>query len=625
MRILLDAYFDNNFGDDLFADILLKRYPDALFYAFWKNTPESVLGRAARFRNLVILPGGCAMQESWPFDAFVMIGGDVLPDGVDYSERIARMKHVKECGGFVAMLGFSLYKEYGEKTARDLKTMAELADAIVIRDHYSAERFKALVPGAKVVEATDMVFAGTSVERVAAANFNVERKHTHMLGIIPRRKLYSTDEEHLAYCKGQAAIADTYLQKYPDGKVRFLAYSTGEYDDRVTSKDILALMKEAGGKECVHTEGLESENAEVGGKECTPIAGLDSENKQEDMENRAKSMVPVMPEEKVQIVAYEGNIAAFSAAIGECTALLPTRFHGLVFALKNHQPFVPVPYEVKLTQLLDELSYEGVRVPYGQEISAEIVQQAIEGLVQFGISEASINAYEQKASGFFEAMDVWYADSMKVAEYVKVPNYVADTKKNGVADIAEKEKATTENIRRYPAILCLAGEERKNLREENQMLTGQVEELNKWIQSLQQQRAEFEAKCQELEDLRSSQAQELLDIRTQLMDTEMQCQRMEAEYQLLSKAQDMEIDQCKRELESQKRMAKAQEEELMNWVTSLQKERANFERQNLELESIRQWQWDQLMRVPLMSHKLQSEYNGFLQSLREKLDKQSGL
>ena len=159
MKILLDAYFDNNFGDDLFIDTLLGRYPQARFYVFWKKAHPQVLERARRFQNLIIMPGNCELQWMLRFDGYIMIGGDVLPDGIDYSERVAWMSHVKGNGGFVAMLGFSLYKTYGEKTRTDLHTMAMLADAIVIRDHYSAKRFQGLVPDVAVVESTDMAFA----------------------------------------------------------------------------------------------------------------------------------------------------------------------------------------------------------------------------------------------------------------------------------------------------------------------------------------------------------------------------------------------------------------------------------------------------------------------------------
>ena len=421
MRIFLDAYFDNNFGDDLFIELLLKRYPDVLFYTFWKRTPQNVVNRASRFTNLVILPGDCMMQTNWNYDAYVMIGGDVLPDGVDYSTRICNMKHVKECGGFVALLGFSLYEKYGEKTIADLQVMAKVADAIVIRDKVSAERFKVLVPDAQVTEATDMVFT---------AEYGAEKyRKENVLGIIPRRKLYSTDEEHWAYCRSMAAVADAYLENNPETCVRFLAYSTGEYDDRVTAADIIGLMKDG---------------------------------------------------TKAELVAYEGEINTFLQAIGSCSALLPTRFHGLVLALIFRIPFVVVPYEVKITQLLNELNYNGTQIPYGKEIDTELIEKVLEELKEFLVLAENLNAYEGKAKRFFHALDNW-------------------------------KESYIESEAGFGEMICSANAERRQLQAENQFLKQQQAELEKWIKALKQERECFEQQNQELESIRQQQVGELME------------------------------------------------------------------------------------------------------------------
>ena len=422
MRIFLDAYFDNNFGDDLFIDLLLKRYPDVLFYTFWKKTPQNVVNRASRFSNLVILPGDCMMQTNWNYDAYVMIGGDVLPDGVDYSERICRMKHVKECGGFVALLGFSLYEKYGEKTIADLQVMAKIADAIVIRDKVSAERFKTLVPDAQVTEATDMVFT---------TEFGAEKyKKDNVLGIIPRRKLYSTDEEHWAYCRSMAAVTDAYLKNNPEAGVRFLAYSTGEYDDRVTATDIIGLMKDSA---------------------------------------------------KAELVAYGGEINTFLQAIGSCSALIPTRFHGLVLALIFRIPFVAVPYEVKITQLLNELNYNRTQIPYGKEITTEQIEKTLEELKEFRVRAEKLSAYEGKATRFFHALDNW-------------------------------KKSYKESEAGFCEMICSANAERAQLQSENQFLKQQQAELEKWIEALKQERVSFEQQNQELEQIRQQQLAQIEEL-----------------------------------------------------------------------------------------------------------------
>ena len=428
MRILLDAYFDNNFGDDLFITTLLERYPDALFYAFWNKTHPAVLEKALDYRNLVMLPGQCELRGAMPFDGYVMIGGDVLPDGIDYGWRIDGMRQVKERGGFVAMLGFSLYEAYGEKTRQDLAAMAALADSIVARDRASAERFRALVPEAKVTESTDMAFAKPHRDRGNGGS--------PILGIAPRRKLYSTDQEHEDFCKAMAAVADGWLKNHPTGTVRFLALSTGEYDDRVTAADIRGFM-------------------------AAP--------------------------ERTETVAHTGTVPAFLERVAECTAMVPTRFHGLVFALIYGIPFVPVPYEVKLTQLLDEIGYEGTRIPYGQAVTEAVIAQTVAELDQKFENREAVEKYRAKA-------DLFFADADRLFREERARKFVPTF---GCAKLEENIALKLEN---------------DQLRRDKEYLENQVLELQKWVEALQQQRQAFEAQNQELEAIRVRQEEQLQKI-----------------------------------------------------------------------------------------------------------------
>lgn len=416
MRILLDAYFDNNFGDDLFISTILERYPAAQFFVFWNKDNPDVLKKAMQYPNMVILPGDCEMRETFPFDGYIMIGGDVLADGVDYSWRIDGMRRVKEAGGFVAMLGFSLYENYGEKSRASLREMAMLADSIVTRDHASAERFRALVPEAKVIESTDMAFTGNYGEHQPG-----ERE---ILGIAPRRRLYSTDEEHEHFCKAMAAVADGWLNNHAGGTVRFLALSTGEYDDRVTAADIQRFM-----------------------------AGKD----------------------RTEVVAHTADVPAFVDSLRDCTAMVPTRFHALVFGLIFGIPFVPVPYEVKLTQLLDEIGYCGVRIPYGEMVSGDVTAQAVADLERECIDREAAARYQSKAGCFFAGAD-------------------------GLIESGRKN--TLEN---FCGIGCTRLAEHEELLE----LRAQVKELTAWVQSLQKERQAFEAQNMELEAIRVKQLEQL--------------------------------------------------------------------------------------------------------------------
>ena len=346
MKIILDAWFDNNFGDDLFINTVLNRYPDAEFYAFWNHAHLAVLKRVMQFRNLNIMPGNCRIMDDMAFDGYVMVGGDVFMDGVDYSWRIQNMKAVKNRGGFVALQGFNLYEEYSDETIENLRIVMGLADVIVPRDEASAERLRRFVPGVVVTPSADMAFTGTYLQ--------VKDKQRSILGIAPRRKYMTDDEAYAEYCSASAAIADGWLQNHPDGLVRFLAFSTGVYDDVVVSGDIIARM------ECPN---------------------------------------------QTEIVPYGGNLNEFLELMGSCTAMLPTRFHGMVFALIFGIPFVPMTYEVKLNQLLDELQYQGLRLPYAVKISEKELHSAVAALDLWQVDEGALARYYEKAAKFFAGLD----------------------------------------------------------------------------------------------------------------------------------------------------------------------------------------------------------------------------
>ena len=81
MNILLDAYFDRNFGDDLFVDTITKLYGKYKFYTFMENYPPEIQKWAEKIPNLYLLPECPVMLRKGFFDAYICVGGDIFPDG----------------------------------------------------------------------------------------------------------------------------------------------------------------------------------------------------------------------------------------------------------------------------------------------------------------------------------------------------------------------------------------------------------------------------------------------------------------------------------------------------------------------------------------------------------------
>ncbi len=352
MKIILEAFFDNNFGDDLFISTIFNRYPDAEFYAFWDTLHPAVLNKVQVMDRLHIRPGNCRIMEEEHFDGYIMVGGDVFMNYGNYRERIIRMEAIKKQGGFVALLGFNLYEEYCEETLADLRTMMQLADVVLPRDMATVEKLHKIVPEVEVSCTADMAFT--------AKYDTVKTDNREILGIAPRRKYQASDAEHADYCAAMAAIADGWLEAHPEGIARFLAFSAGAFDDAAVSREIIALMKRG---------------------------------------------------ERTEIVTHTGDIAVFLEQFKNCTAMLPTRFHGLVFSLIYNIPFVAVAYEVKLKQLLDELNYKGLCLPYGTALSSETVMQAVKELDMDQVDRDALAAYYKKADLFFARVDELMAEA----------------------------------------------------------------------------------------------------------------------------------------------------------------------------------------------------------------------
>ena len=351
MNILLDAYFDHNFGDDLFISIVTKRYAEHRFFAFIGGCELSVCRWAGRFPNLIVLPKCPALWQLGMFDAYIMIGGDVLPDGGDYTgsyeRRLQFMRTVKACGGYVAMLGFNLYHQYGVKTKTDLMEMLRLADDVVPRDRWSYQYLKDLMNESKVRLGADMAFC-------------LPREHgempvsKHRLGINVRKKLGCTDGENTVYQQTIAALADAYLERYDDAEVVFLALSYG------TSNDVQAAV---------------------------------------DIQEKMKQKV------RTRIVSYSGDPETYIGEFATCCAIIATRFHSLVMAAMLRKPFVSVPYEVKVTHILEEIGYSGTRIPYGKTV--ENLEEIIEELNVLSYVTEKLKQYEGRAITLFDGIDRW--------------------------------------------------------------------------------------------------------------------------------------------------------------------------------------------------------------------------
>lgn len=380
MNILLDAYFDHNFGDDLFISIVTRRYAEHRFFAFIGGCEASVCQWAGRFPNLVVLPKCPTLWQTGMFDAYLMIGGDVLPDGGDYTgsyeRRLQFMRTVKACGGYVAMLGFNLYHQYSPKTEGDLREMLRLADDVVPRDRWSFEYLRGIANEPKIRLGADMAFC---LPRPCGGKSAVG----HRLGISVRKKLACAAETDQAYQQSMAGLADAYLERYADAEIVFLALSYGSSDDARTAAEIQNRMRQR---------------------------------------------------DRTRIAAYCGDPESYIGEFEACHAIVATRFHAFVMAAMLRKPLVAVPYEVKVTHVLDEIGYDGPRIPYGE--APEDLCRIAEELDVPRYHMEKLEQYAARANTLFDGIDRW----QKETAWRRVP----DTGSKVIRDCGIKEQLAAE-------------------------------------------------------------------------------------------------------------------------------------------------------------------------------------
>jgi len=327
MNILLEAYLDRNFGDDLFIALLIEHYKEHAFYLLDNVNRGYVVANHHEGGQLISITENEAHTRLQEFDSYVFVGGDFYHPYSDYDGRIKRAKGIKDHGGSVIILGGSLYREYPEDRLELMNSFFELADLITFRDSTSYFQCTRMFPKARTVLSSDMAFTLDS-----KYNKQLDDPGEYVnLGISIRRKLDASEEEYQTYCRMVADISALHLKTNGANTVSFLALSTGTFDDRDTADRIKALLSE---------------------------------------EMR----------ERINMIDYSRDVFKFIDSVKVCDAIITTRFHSLCIALILGKPFYPINYEAKVENLLKDLGFVGQMVDYGVYVDPESVITSIIGI-----------------------------------------------------------------------------------------------------------------------------------------------------------------------------------------------------------------------------------------------------
>lgn len=428
MNVLLDAFYDLNYGDDIFIETVTGLFPGCKFYSFLEHYPENVIDWASKIPNLYLLPECDVFLQKNMFDAYMCVGGDVFPDNGDFTKRKKYVQAVKQIRGAVIFWGFSLFHSYSEKTQKDIAEMMGSADIIAPRDEPSAQLLRQLIPERQITPIADLAFLSqwTASERTAR------------LGISARRPNYATDEDMRRYTGDLQEAINTYLAGDPGRAVTLFSLSSGNTADASVAEEILSGVGEP---------------------------------------------------ERVKHTVYTGDIAAIKAEIASCELVICTRLHAMISCIAMGVPFIPVVYEVKMEHILQDIGYQKDIIHFRntQALAEQLTQALAEAGEPLQMEEyvSSTAAMKQKVEALLgcENDPVAKTDTTGPVcpEKEQVINTYAAALKQREADVATLENALTQRGVDVATLEKALGEQEQSI----QQLYAAIEEKDEKIARLE--------------------------------------------------------------------------------------------------------------------------------------------
>ena len=182
MKIYVDAYLAKNLGDDLFINILTKRYPQHKFYAISKGEKGYNTKNFKVYSNTYIFK--ILKKFQWEkylanhYDTVVTIGGSMFMERGDTNRDFSMGKNKR----YVLGINFGPYKT--QEYYNNIYNMLSDVEDVCFRDKYSYN----LLPNAR--QAADIVFS------MDTSNIKITNRKRAIISIIsPKDKIDEKYEE----------------------------------------------------------------------------------------------------------------------------------------------------------------------------------------------------------------------------------------------------------------------------------------------------------------------------------------------------------------------------------------------------------------------------------------------
>ncbi len=225
MNILLNGFFDKNFGDDAMQQLVVKQFKEHDFYI--NCNQKEMLGHLEKYKNVHI---GCSTPH---IDVFL----NVIGTGFMYQTRFAKVTKLfeilfKKTDKYpkTALIDCS-FERFTSKTEKWLvKKSVGKYNLITCRDDASYRFLKNNIKKSQILKFNDIVFSGDYIRK----------SDGDCLGIAPVNR--SKSEKNYEYYKNLAQFADNYIDA-SNKAVKLFAFDSGSENDVLAVTSIKNMMK----------------------------------------------------------------------------------------------------------------------------------------------------------------------------------------------------------------------------------------------------------------------------------------------------------------------------------------------------------------------------------------------
>jgi colanic acid/amylovoran biosynthesis protein len=346
MRIAVDAYFNNNLGDDLFLDILVNRYNDVSFD--FMVCDKSACKAFRDNRRINFKSRKDVLYNIMNYNAYILIGGSMFQEPENWITHWRKfhltVSLFKLFGKSTFVLGcnFGPFKteKYKKKYCKTFKKLSHMT----VRDDYSYNILKDHVENLTVHP--DIVFCKGISENI--------NKNTNIVGISiidwPKNNHL---EEYISF---NASLIEGLISE--GKKIRLFAFqNTNEINDRKIIDKVIKKIRESFRK-------------------------------------------------NIEVISYNGDISSFLKKYSECHSMVTSRFHSFILSLMYGQNICPIIYSEKTLNTIKFLGIDTDYIPIEKvsETSIQKVKDMLKTSKHF-YQDKSINQLAKMSEQHFSVLD----------------------------------------------------------------------------------------------------------------------------------------------------------------------------------------------------------------------------